>query len=311
MGNVDVIPNRHVTCTPYAFRLPQLLMAAPIAQHPLEQYESLDIIGNGSFGVIRKVRRKSDGVVGEFAVWGDVMLKCGNSRSWRARSSTLSACQKETESRLLPKCARPRIYHYAFTDLVETEIYSKNCAMRTLYDIMTVYVSISFLTASTQEAFSTLIETMGYSTSSWRYVWHLPRGTTLTFSTVLRWWRPRHHHQELYSYQPSLTRGHCLELLSSDPSRTPTLPFSKYGQLSFVVLFRNTTADPTSRSKAREWYVFDRFVFIRLIPGRSVFLDTNQIIKLGDFGLSKALGAATFAHTYVGVSHVHWPTDSN
>jgi hypothetical protein len=38
-------------------------MAAPVAQHPLEQYESLEVIGNGSFGIIRKVRRKSDGVV--------------------------------------------------------------------------------------------------------------------------------------------------------------------------------------------------------------------------------------------------------
>ena len=29
----------------------------------LDQYEALDIIGNGSFGIIRKVRRKTDGVV--------------------------------------------------------------------------------------------------------------------------------------------------------------------------------------------------------------------------------------------------------
>lgn len=29
----------------------------------LEQYEPLDVIGNGSFGIIRKVRRKSDGLV--------------------------------------------------------------------------------------------------------------------------------------------------------------------------------------------------------------------------------------------------------
>jgi hypothetical protein len=33
----------------------------------------------------------------------------------------------------------------------------------------------------------------------------------------------------------------------------------------------------------------------------AVFLDENQMIKLGDFGLSKALGAAGFANTYVGV----------
>ncbi|EEB90104.1 hypothetical protein MPER_11738 [Moniliophthora perniciosa FA553] len=29
----------------------------------LEQYEPLDVIGNGSFGIIRKVRRKSDGSI--------------------------------------------------------------------------------------------------------------------------------------------------------------------------------------------------------------------------------------------------------
>ena len=32
----------------------------------LESYDSLDIIGRGSFGVIRKVRRKSDGLVSPF-----------------------------------------------------------------------------------------------------------------------------------------------------------------------------------------------------------------------------------------------------
>ena len=29
----------------------------------IDQYEPLDVIGNGSFGIIRKVRRKADGVM--------------------------------------------------------------------------------------------------------------------------------------------------------------------------------------------------------------------------------------------------------
>lgn len=33
-----------------------------VANH-LDEYEPLDIIGNGSFGIIRKVRRKADGEV--------------------------------------------------------------------------------------------------------------------------------------------------------------------------------------------------------------------------------------------------------
>ena len=32
-----------------------------------------------------------------------------------------------------------------------------------------------------------------------------------------------------------------------------------------------------------------------------VFLDTNGVVKLGDFGLSKQLGAQAFTNTYVGV----------
>jgi NIMA (never in mitosis gene a)-related kinase len=35
----------------------------------------------------------------------------------------------------------------------------------------------------------------------------------------------------------------------------------------------------------------------------SVFLDDNHTVKLGDFGLSKALAQASFANTYVGVSN--------
>ena len=36
--------------------------------------------------------------------------------------------------------------------------------------------------------------------------------------------------------------------------------------------------------------------------GASVFLDDNNTVKLGDFGLSKQLAQASFANTYVGVS---------
>lgn len=36
----------------------------------LELYDPLDIIGNGSFGIIRKVRRKTDGMVSRIPVTG-------------------------------------------------------------------------------------------------------------------------------------------------------------------------------------------------------------------------------------------------
>lgn len=35
----------------------------PAMASPLDLYEPLDIVGNGSFGIIRKVRRKADGLV--------------------------------------------------------------------------------------------------------------------------------------------------------------------------------------------------------------------------------------------------------
>ena len=39
----------------------------------------------------------------------------------------------------------------------------------------------------------------------------------------------------------------------------------------------------------------------------SVFLDENNSVKLGDFGLSKALAQTSFASTYVGVRHRQGP----
>ena len=41
---------------------------------------------------------------------------------------------------------------------------------------------------------------------------------------------------------------------------------------------------------------------VRLFTSLPVFLDETHTVKLGDFGLSKALAQASFANTYVGVS---------
>jgi hypothetical protein len=43
-----------------------LLLFFTMASSFLDLYDPLDIIGNGSFGIIRKVRRKSDGLVSFF-----------------------------------------------------------------------------------------------------------------------------------------------------------------------------------------------------------------------------------------------------
>ena len=67
-------------------------------------YEPLDVIGNGSFGIIRKVRRKSDGVVSP--VFRSLSLRPESfslPRFLLERSSALNACQNEIESRSSPR----------------------------------------------------------------------------------------------------------------------------------------------------------------------------------------------------------------
>jgi hypothetical protein len=93
-------------------------------------------------------------------------------------------------------------------------------------------------------------------------------------------------------------------LFSSDPPCTSSLPLSVRRWHGFTGLTIKTT-NITSRFEAREWYAcvipWTVIVLIMVV----VFLDENQVIKLGDFGLSKALGAANFTNTYVGVHLLH------
>ena len=74
----------------------------------LDLYEPLDIIGNGSFGIIRKVRRKTDGVVSVFYVPSSDLLSLSlttlNERLSRARNLTSNACQNATANRSWQKC---------------------------------------------------------------------------------------------------------------------------------------------------------------------------------------------------------------
>lgn len=47
----------------------------------------------------------------------------------------------------------------------------------------------------------------------------------------------------------------------------------------------------------------ERFILAPAFIPSLVFLDENNTVKLGDFGLSKALAQTSFANTYVGVRH--------
>ena len=61
------------------------------------------------------------------------------------------------------------------------------------------------------------------------------------------------------------------------------------------------------RSRVGGTKVADR-VTLCVFP-RTVFLDEQDNIKLGDFGLSKNLAAGAFTQTYVGVGHFFLPAD--
>lgn len=75
----------------------------------LTQYEPLDLIGTGSFGIIRKVRRKSDGVVSRTCctslAYVSLNVCVAYCRYSHVKSSSLSACRSATRSSSSQKCA--------------------------------------------------------------------------------------------------------------------------------------------------------------------------------------------------------------
>ena len=52
------------------------------------------------------------------------------------------------------------------------------------------------------------------------------------------------------------------------------------------------------------WYIHQKKIVHRDLKLENVLLDEHCRVKLGDFGLSKALAQASFANTYVGVSSI-------
>ncbi|KAF8529391.1 kinase-like domain-containing protein [Gautieria morchelliformis] len=199
-------------------------MAAPVAQHPLEQYESLEVIGNGSFGIIRKVRRKSDGVV--------LARKELNFERMTERDRK----QIVAEVNILKDLCHENIvrYHDRYVDRDNGILY-----------ILMEYCGGGDL--------SSIIKNCARSNRS------LPEDTV---------WN--------YFLQILHALHHC-HFPTTDSPHSP------------------------SSSTPRQQ------ILHRDLKPENVFLDANQVIKLGDFGLSKALGAASFANTYVGTPYYMSP----
>ncbi|KAM5533725.1 hypothetical protein V8D89_012598 [Ganoderma adspersum] len=198
---------------------------------PLDLYEPLDIVGNGSFGIIRKVRRKADGLI--FA------RKELNFERMTERDRK----QIVAEVNILKDLHHEHIvrYHDRHVDR----------------DAGILYILMEFCGGGD---LSTVIK------QAQRHNRLIPEDTV---------WN--------YFMQILLALNYCHH------------PNGGHGRSSSV-----GTADGENKEKRAQ-------ILHRDLKPDNVFLDEGNSVKLGDFGLSKALPQASFAQTYVGTPYYMSP----
>ncbi|KAF8964912.1 kinase-like domain-containing protein [Flammula alnicola] len=181
----------------------------------LDNYEPLDIIGNGSFGIIRKVRRKTDGLI--FA----------RKELNFERMSERDRKQIVAEVNILKDLHHDHIvrYHDRYVDR----------------DAGILYIL------------------MEYCDTVWHY-----------FLQILHALHHCHH-----------PNGH-----------------GRSGSGSATI--NGTSVESQGSSRRAQ-------ILHRDLKPDNVFLDENNIVKLGDFGLSKALAQTSFANTYVNTPYYMSP----
>ncbi|TDL26114.1 kinase-like protein [Rickenella mellea] len=195
----------------------------------LDLYEPLDVIGNGSFGIIRKVRRIADGAI--------LARKELNFERMTERDRK----QIVAEVNILKDLHHENIvrYHDRFVDRDAGILY-----------ILMEYCGGGDLSAVIKQCA--------------RCNRPLPEDTIWS-----------------YFYQLLLALTYC------------HFPNAKAGD-------SNSDVDAGNGSKRQQ-------ILHRDLKPENVFLDGNNTVKLGDFGLSKALGQASFANTYVGTPYYMSP----
>ncbi|EDR00959.1 uncharacterized protein LACBIDRAFT_145454, partial [Laccaria bicolor S238N-H82] len=188
----------------------------------LDQYDPLDVIGNGSFGIIRKVRRKSDGLI--FA----------RKELNFERMSDRDRKQIVSEVNILKDLHHDHIvrYHDRYVDRDAGILY-----------ILMEYCGGGDLSAIIKQA--------------------MKQNRPISEDVI---WN--------YFMQILLALHHCHHPNGHGRSSS--------GSGATGILHRDLKPD-------------------------NVFLDENNCVKLGDFGLSKALAQASFANTYVGTPYYMSP----
>ncbi|KAH7921052.1 kinase-like protein [Leucogyrophana mollusca] len=197
--------------------------------NPLDLYEPLDVIGNGSFGIIRKVRRKSDGLI-----YARKELNF-------ERMSERDRKQIVAEVNILKDLHHEHIvrYHDRHVDR----------------DAGILYILMEYCGGGD---LSTVIK------QAQRHNRPVPEDTIWS-----------------YFMQILLALHHCHH--PSSHGRTGS-----------------GSSDNDGKDKRPQ-------ILHRDLKPDNVFLDESNTVKLGDFGLSKALAQASFANTYVGTPYYMSP----
>ncbi|KAG8219144.1 kinase-like domain-containing protein [Butyriboletus roseoflavus] len=206
----------------------------------LELYEPLDIIGNGSFGIIRKVRRKSDGLI--FAR-KELNFERMSDRDRKQIVAEVYVC-------LMYSIPSPHLFtrRNILKDLDHEHIvrYHDRYVDR---DAGILYILMEYCGGG---------DLSGVIKQAQKHNRPVPEDTIWSYFMQILLALQHCHHPP----------NHCSDLDGKE--RRPQ------------ILHRDLKPD-------------------------NVFLDENNSVKLGDFGLSKALPQASFANTYVGTPYYMSP----